>query len=90
MTIEEFLGDGCKERPMKRRSTIVLTPEADGSAINGTSPDIAGLVTFGTSRAHAIAMAKDAAPGKGEGSRATVAFGGRVEVPTAASVRSAR
>lgn len=45
----------------KRTYTIVLTPEPDGSAINVTSPDVPELVTFGTTRTEAIAMAKDCA-----------------------------
>jgi predicted RNase H-like HicB family nuclease len=46
---------------MKRRYSIVLTPEPDGSAYNVTSPDIPDLITFGTTREEAIAMALDCA-----------------------------
>ena len=46
---------------MKRRFSIVLTPEPDGSAFNVTSPDMPDLVTFGTTREEAIAMALDCA-----------------------------
>ena len=46
---------------MKRRYSVVLTPEPDGSAFNVTSPDIPNLVTFGTTREEAIAMALDCA-----------------------------
>ena len=46
---------------MTRRYSIVLTPEPDGSAFNVTSPDIPNLVTFGTSREEALAMALDCA-----------------------------
>ncbi len=46
---------------MKRRYTIILTPEPDGSAINVTSPDIPELVTFGTTRHEAIRKAQDCA-----------------------------
>jgi predicted RNase H-like HicB family nuclease len=48
---------------MKRRYSVVLTPEPDGSAINVTSPDIPDLVTFGRSREEALAMARDCAEG---------------------------
>lgn len=46
---------------MKRTYSVVLTPEPDGSAINVTSPDVPGLVTFGDNREDALAMAKDCA-----------------------------
>lgn len=46
---------------MKRRYSVVLTPEPDGSAFNVTSPDIPDLVTFGHSREEALAMARDCA-----------------------------
>jgi predicted RNase H-like HicB family nuclease len=46
---------------MKRRYSIVLTPEPDGSAINVTSPDFPELVTFGLTRDEALAMAVDCA-----------------------------
>jgi len=48
---------------MKRRYSVVLTPEPDGSAINVTSPDIPDLVTFGRTREEALAMARDCAEG---------------------------
>lgn len=48
---------------MKRRFSVVLTPEPDDSAINVTSPDIPDLVTFGRTREEALAMAKDCAEG---------------------------
>jgi predicted RNase H-like HicB family nuclease len=40
-----------------------LTPEPDGSAYSVTSPDIPELVTFGTTREEALAMAQDCAEG---------------------------
>ena len=46
---------------MKRRFSVVLTPEPDGSAFNVTSPDVPDLVTFGETREEALAMAKDCA-----------------------------
>ncbi len=46
---------------MKRRFSVVLTPEPDGSAFNVTSPDVPELVTFGETREEALAMAKDCA-----------------------------
>ena len=46
---------------MKRRYSIVLTPEPDGSALNATSPDFPELVTFGHTREEALAMALDCA-----------------------------
>jgi predicted RNase H-like HicB family nuclease len=46
---------------MKRRYSVVLTPEPDGSAFNVTSPDIPELVTFGRTREEALAMALDCA-----------------------------
>lgn len=46
---------------MKRRYSVVLTPEPDGSAINVTSPDVPDLVTFGRTREEALAMARDCA-----------------------------
>lgn len=46
---------------MKRRFSVVLTPEPDGSAFNVTSPDVPSLVTFGATREEALAMAKDCA-----------------------------
>ncbi len=44
---------------MKRRCSVVLTPEPDGSAINVTSPDLPDLVTFGLTGEEALAMALD-------------------------------
>lgn len=46
---------------MKRRYSVVLTPEPDGSAFNVTSPDVPGLITFGATRKEALAMALDCA-----------------------------
>lgn len=46
---------------MKRRYSVVLTPEPDGSAFNVTSPDVPNLATFGTTREEALAMALDCA-----------------------------
>jgi predicted RNase H-like HicB family nuclease len=46
---------------VKRRYSVVLTPEPDGSAFNVTSPDIPDLVTFGHFREDAVAMARDRA-----------------------------
>ena len=46
---------------MKRRYSVVLTPEPDGSAINVTSPEMPHLVTFGLTREEALAMARDCA-----------------------------
>jgi predicted RNase H-like HicB family nuclease len=46
---------------MKRRYSVVLTPEPDGSALNVTSPDFPGLITFGHTREEALAMALDCA-----------------------------
>jgi predicted RNase H-like HicB family nuclease len=48
---------------MRRRFSVVLTPEPDGSAINVTSPDIPELVTFGRTRDEALSMALDCAEG---------------------------
>ncbi len=48
---------------MTRRYSIVLTPEPDGSAFNVTSPDIPHLVTLGSGREEALAMALDCAGG---------------------------
>jgi len=48
---------------VKRRFSVVLTPEPDNSAINVTSPDVPDLVTFGRTREEALAMAKDCAEG---------------------------
>ena len=44
----------------KRRYTIILTPEPDGSAYNVTVPALPGCFTFGETIEEAIAMAKDA------------------------------
>lgn len=46
---------------MKRRYSVVLTPEPDGSAFNVTSPDMPGLITFGATREEALARAQDCA-----------------------------
>ncbi len=46
---------------MKRRYSVVLTPESDGSAFNVTSPDIPNLATFGVTREEALATARDCA-----------------------------
>ena len=46
---------------MKRRYSVVLTPEPDGSALNVTSPNLPDLVTFGLDREEALAMALDCA-----------------------------
>lgn len=46
---------------MKRRYSVVLTPEPDGSAFNVTSPDIPDLVTYGHTREEALVMAVDCA-----------------------------
>lgn len=46
---------------MKRRYSVVLTPESDGSAFNVTSPDVPGLITFGATRDEALALAQDCA-----------------------------
>jgi len=48
---------------MKRRYSVILTPEPDGSAINVTSPDLPDLVTFGRTREEALAMARDCVEG---------------------------
>jgi predicted RNase H-like HicB family nuclease len=48
---------------VKRRFSVVLTPEPDDSAINVTSPDFPELITFGRTREEALAMAKDCAEG---------------------------
>ncbi|MDP9365583.1 MAG: type II toxin-antitoxin system HicB family antitoxin [Chloroflexota bacterium] len=48
---------------MKRRFSVVLTPEPDGSAINVTSPDVPELITFGHTREEALAMARECAEG---------------------------
>ena len=46
---------------MKRRYTVVLTPELDGSAINVISPDIPELATGAATRQEALRMARDCA-----------------------------
>jgi predicted RNase H-like HicB family nuclease len=48
---------------MKRRYSVILTPEPDGSALNVTSPDFPELVTFGLDREEALTMALDCAEG---------------------------
>lgn len=63
MTVEEFSAsvESKGTLTMTRRYSIVLTPEPDGSAFNVTSPDIPNLVTFGTTREEALAIALDCA-----------------------------
>ena len=46
---------------MRRRYSVILTPEPGRAAINVTSPDFPGLVTFGHGREEALAMARDCA-----------------------------
>ena len=45
---------------MKRRYTVVLTPEPDGSAYNVVVPALPGCFTWGTTVEEALAMARDA------------------------------
>ncbi len=48
---------------MKRRFSVVLTPEPDGSAINVTSPDAPEMMTLGHTREEALVMARECAEG---------------------------
>ncbi len=45
---------------MTGRYTVVLTPEADGSAYNVTVPALPGCFTWGNTVKEALAMAREA------------------------------
>ncbi len=45
---------------MKRRYSLVLTPEPDGSAYNVVVPALSGCLTWGATVEEALAMAHDA------------------------------